>query len=282
VADGFGAIPAITAAEITDEIWLEVARSHADGAAMRLAMARAQVASSPVAIPAALPLVMPLPALLRLDGPAFIAAAYATVLARAPDETGAAWINAELARGRSKIEVLGQLQSSTEARERGTRIPGLGRRYLARRLYRVPLVGPVLRLSGAVLRVTRLSRLMAGRNDLGQALRSEMESRLATFEAAIERRRQATEERLAQQQTAVEMATRRLSALQAAQEELARKTRAAIAEQDRLLTELTQRNASLTRQIIAMEDSVMEPVRSFSKDLTDQSRRNTRLEQPPT
>ncbi len=251
-------IAPISAAEITDEIWLEVARHHAGAAPMREAAERARLASSPVAVPASVPAPLPLPALLALDGPAFIDAAYATVLGRAADEAGIAHFGVELSRGRSKIELLGELQASAEGRLSGRAVQGLRRRYLARRLYRIPVLGPLTRLGAGALRRAGVSRALGARDRPDVALRAELESRLGSFEAALDSRRRALEERLAEQQMAVQLSTRRLAALQASQEELGRKALAAIAEQGRLLASLTGQAAGFARQLAATEDSVID------------------------
>ncbi len=261
---GGGPIPSMAAAEITDEIWLEVARHHSDAAPMREAAEKARLASSPTAAPAAPPVPLPLPALLALDGLPFIEAAYATLLGRRADPAGIAHIEGEMARGRGKIELLGQLQRSREARGCGRAVPGLRRRYLARRLYRVPLVGPLARLAGAGLRRTGLSRALGtdGRADI--ALRAELDARLTAFAAAIDSRRRVLEERVAEQQVAIELATRRLATVQAAQDEAGRKALLAVADQGRLLTSLSERSENLARQFAATEDSVIDALLSLS------------------
>ncbi len=263
---GTGPIAPISAADITDEIWLEVARHHAGAAPMREAAERARLASSPVAVPA-VPAPLPLPALLALDGGAFIDAAYATVLGRLADQAGTAHLSAELSRGRSKVELLGELQASAEGRLSGCGVQGLRRRYLARRLYRVPIIGPLARLGAGALRRAGVSRAFGARDRPDVALRAELESRLGSFEAALDSRRRALEERLAEQQVALELSTRRLAAVQAAQEESGRKTLAALAEQGRLLTSLSGHNAGLARQLVAMEDSVIDAMLALSDTL---------------
>ncbi len=276
--DTHGLIAPISAAEITDEIWLEVARHHAGAAPMRKAAEQARLASSPVAVPAAVPAPLPLPALLGLDGAAFIDAAYATVLGRLADEAGTAHLGAELSRGRSKIELLGELQASDEGRLSGREIQGLRRRYLARRFYRVPVIGPLARIATGALRRLGVSRAFGARDRPDVALRAELESRLGSFEAALDSRRRALEERLAEQQVALELSTRRLAAVQAAQEELGRRTLAAMAEQGRLLASLSGQNAGFARQLVALEDSVIDTMLAMSDSLGGHETRLERVE----
>ena len=275
---GGGPIPPITAAEITDEIWLEVARQHSGGAPLREAAEKARLASSPTAAPRAAPVPLPLPALLELNGPAFVEAAYATLLGRAADPVGMALYEAELARGRTKIELLGRLQASGEARQSGRTLPGLRRRYLAHRLYRIPLLGPLARVGGVALRRAGVSRALGGRGKADVALRAELESRLGVFTAAIDSRRRVLEEKLAEQRTAVELATRRLAQVQAAQDELGRRALSAIADQGRLLATLSDQSAGFARQLAATEDSVIESLLSLHDSVTGQAKRLSRLE----
>ena len=275
---GGGPIPPITAAEITDEIWLEVARQHSGGAAMRDAAEKARLASSPTAAPNAPPVALPLSALLELDGAPFIEAAYGTLLGRAADPVGVALYQAELARGCSKIELLGRLQASAEARQSGRTMPGLRRRYLAHRLYRVPVVGPIARLGGAAMRRAGVSQALGGRDPAGAALRAELEQRLAAFTTAIDTRRRVLEEKLAEQQTAVEFATRRIAQMQATQDEVGRRALSAIADQGRLLASLTEQSAGFARQLAATEDSVIESLLSMHDSVTGHDARLSSLE----
>ena len=257
----------VTAAEITDEIWLEVARNHAGTAQARVAAERARLASSPVAGSTQSYTPLPLPALVKLEGTAFIEAAYATLLRRAPDEAGLAYLRRELARGRSKIELLGELEASSEAREAGHSIAGLRRRYLAQRFYRVPVIGPIARAGSVLLRRTGISRMLAVDGSSNVALRAEVDTRLAGIAAAMDSRRHALEERVSEQQVAIELITRRLAAVQAAQEELARKTIKAVDDQKRLLSTLTEQSTKFARQLAATEDSVIDSLLALSESV---------------
>ncbi len=275
---GAGSFAPISAADITDEIWLEVARHHAGGAPLREQAERARLSSSPASMPASVPVPLPLPALLALDGAGFIEAAYATVLGRLPDDAGIQYFTAELARQTSKIELLGRLQASPEGQQAGRVLQGLRRRYLARRLYRVPVIGPLVRIGTAAMRRAGISRAFAARDQADVALRAELDSRLGTFEAALDCRRRALEEKLAEQQVAVELSTRRLAMVQAAQEELGRKALAAMAEQGRQLSSLTERNAGFARQLAATEDSVIDSLLALADSVASHEARLKAIE----
>ena len=234
---------------------------------MREAAERARLASSPVAVSTQTYGPLPLPALLQLDGLAFIEAAYATLLRRAPDETGVAYLTQELIRGRSKIELLGELEGSAEARTAGHSIAGLRRRYLARRFYRIPVIGPVARAGSTLLRRAGISRMLGEDGSSNLALRAEVDTRLTGFAAAMDSRRHALEERVAEQQLAIELVTRRLAAVQAAQEELARRTIKAVDDQGRLLASLSEQSAKFARQLAATEDSVIDSLLALSESV---------------
>ena len=84
----------------------------------------------------------------------FIAAAYREALAREPDAAGAAHYQRMLLRGRlTRIEVLGRLSYSPEARARGQAIPGIAPAFALALAYRIPLLGPLAALAARWLRL---------------------------------------------------------------------------------------------------------------------------------
>ena len=88
--------------------------------------------------------------LLARDGPAFVAAAYHATLGREPDEDGLKCYEEMLRVGASKVEILGRICDSSEAREQGTRIKGLRSAYLLDKAFRWPIVGRLLGICSAV------------------------------------------------------------------------------------------------------------------------------------
>lgn len=116
-----------------------------------------------------------LPGLLALNGATFVAAAYAAILRRDVDPDGIRHWTERLARGLTKIEILGDLRWSPEGRREGVQIPGLRRRYTVQRAFRLPGLGPALRLAVAFARLPRLRREML-----------RLEQALAANEAARE------------------------------------------------------------------------------------------------
>jgi SAM-dependent methyltransferase len=100
-----------------------------------------------------------LPALLALNGTAFLQAAFNAILHRPPDSNGMTHYAAQLATGeRSKIEILGDLRYSVEGRKIGVRIPGLRSRYILLRVQRLGGIGPLVSLLFRVVRWPRQVR----------------------------------------------------------------------------------------------------------------------------
>ena len=86
-----------------------------------------------------------LQALLRFQDIQFIEAAYWAIFRRAPDSDGLTYYLSRLRSGARKLQILGELKSSEEARTAGIEIPGLRAALRRQRLSKVPLLG---RLAG--------------------------------------------------------------------------------------------------------------------------------------
>ena len=261
----------LTVAEIREEMWQEVARVHAGAPSQRdpepaAARPRAQ-ASVPIHSDGPLPLV----ALLGLDGEAFIAAACTTLLGRPARQADADAITAQMANGRSKVEVLGALQSSEEGRRSGRPIMGLRRRYLAQRSYRLPLVGPVARNVSSLLRHSGISRRLGGDRQPLAVMQAQMEARLSNLAAEMEQRQQRLEERMAAQQMANDVLTRRMAMMQAGHEAALRK-----AVDDR--TRLAEQAATLGRKAVLPEEGVIDALLAAIAQLDGQGRRLAKVE----
>ena len=248
----------LSVADLREEIWREVAHWQVGGAGLGRTYDLAALTAAPCGAATLQPL--PLRSLLALDGPAFIAAAYHTMLGRPPDKTGFTQLTAELDRGRSKVDILRGIQLSNEARERGESLRGLHVRYLAQRLRRPPAA--LLRLSRRMLRVPDGPR---------QRDRAAPPQPADGWSARLE-------QRLSEQQAALHLITARLSALQAAQEELGRKTLAALSEQDRLLRNSISRDPIAAEQVTVTEDELVTAASSLSDELGALSRRLAAIE----
>jgi len=92
--------------------------------------------------------------LLGFHDEAFIRNAYGAILKREPDDSGFAHFLKNLRNGRySKLDVLYSLRFSQEGRNANVPIEGLGRLSILRKAYRVPVVGYLLQLAVAVVRL---------------------------------------------------------------------------------------------------------------------------------
>lgn len=92
--------------------------------------------------------------LLRFHGEDFVRNSYRALLLREPDEAGMAYHLQSLATGRfNKIDVLASLHYSPEGRQSGVTLEGLSTPATIRRLGRVPVLGYLLRMIIAVLRL---------------------------------------------------------------------------------------------------------------------------------
>jgi SAM-dependent methyltransferase len=97
--------------------------------------------------------------LLQYHDHAFIWNAYRAILKREPDETGLTQFLMKLRSGRfNKIDILSSLRFSPEGRTRNVQIEGLERPPLLRRLYRVPVVGYLLEMLAAIVRLPTMIR----------------------------------------------------------------------------------------------------------------------------
>ena len=240
----------ITRAEIMDEMWHEASRGCATVPPMSQAAHLAAQHDGPQSNPLA---PLPLPVLLSLDGTAFVQAAYATVLHRAPDEVGTAHILAELSAGCSKIVVIGRLRNSAEGQQVGAHLPGLSARYRAHRFYAMPLVGPVARVGAAAVRRTGVWRLAGARPQ--------------SSARAVEQ----AEPPVPEPPTA-----------QIVEDEVRRQLADVTAPYDRKLEAMAGQMRSFPRRISAMEDSVTASLLAMADSLAHHDARLGKLEQVDT
>ena len=89
-------------------------------------------------------------------GETFVRNAYRALLRRGPDPEGLGHFLAWLRAGRSKLAVLGGIRYSSEGRRVAVHVPGLYRRYLAERVFGIPLIGPIAESIAALIRIRTL------------------------------------------------------------------------------------------------------------------------------
>src|SRR5690349_15438969 len=95
--------------------------------------------------------------LLGFHDETFIRNAYEAILKREPDDTGLAHYLKTLRDGRhSKIDILRSLRFSPEGQRANVTVHGLGRLSYARKIYRVPVVGYLVQLAVAIVRLPAL------------------------------------------------------------------------------------------------------------------------------
>ncbi|HET9032958.1 MAG TPA: hypothetical protein VFN25_08635 [Dokdonella sp.] len=92
----------------------------------------------------------------------FIEQAYFALLRRSPDSSGHRAQIRLLERGRSKIEILGNLRFSAEGREIGVRVPWLLPRYLLAKATAIPLLGYAVELLMCIAGLPRILRHQRG------------------------------------------------------------------------------------------------------------------------
>jgi 2-polyprenyl-3-methyl-5-hydroxy-6-metoxy-1,4-benzoquinol methylase len=278
-------VQTITTAEIKDEMWLEVSRYQ--GAGQR------QAGPLSLSYPS-LNEPLTLPALLALDGASFVDAAYRTILDRSPDDAGMAHLMQELTSGVSKVLLLGQLQRSREGRQLARKLPGLRRRYLVQRLYRLPLLGLIVRLVAAALRRGGVSTVLSGTWRTAPKRQGAALGKLGAAQEAFERRAR-------QQDAAIEALSRRIATMQAHQNQVLggeavpvplnelvgrltdqeaanQRIRDMIASQGRTLTALVAQNLATGRRLSGLEDSSIESLLAMNDTLEQQAVVLARLE----
>ena len=255
--------PALSAASLLEEIWSEVADWQCSRA---LAKPAPPLAPPPVPVPAppasafqprALPDTPVFRALrdsavLLLDGDAFVTALYHSLLGREPDPAGAAEVRADLARGRSKADILLAVRASPEATQ-----------WRARKR-KDRLMWPFASLSRLSGKVLPGSKLHAALDQMVHA---------AGPPASAAGWRMQVEQRLTEQVVALQAVAADLGTLQAAQQELSKTTLAALLEQDRLVGDHAGRSTSLARQLTLREDELMAATGALSDEVDALGRR---------
>jgi O-antigen chain-terminating methyltransferase len=97
--------------------------------------------------------------LLRLDEASFVPAVFRAVMGREPTLEELDRHLGRLRAGRTdKVELIAELQATKEGRERAAVIKGMGQRRVAQAVWRLPLLGPILEMGNALVRLPKLAR----------------------------------------------------------------------------------------------------------------------------
>lgn len=109
----------------------------------------------------------------------FVRSAYETILGRAPSVDERERMMSALLRGEAPSWLLGSLRYGTEGRAHGIAVRGLRARYLAQRVYRVPVIGTAARWLSAVARLPMSLRYLRAVRQLDIVRREEQLRRFA-------------------------------------------------------------------------------------------------------
>ncbi len=163
-------------------------------------------------------------AMMELDDRAFIETAYSELLGRDADEPGMRHFASALARGHSRIMVLGELRYGREGRAHGRPVPGLRRRFLLHRLYRLPLLGRILRTLTAIAAMPAMMRDMAQLAGEVRLLRAQTESSHSSIEHEVRSRAEVAQHDLQHGRSMLRQIESRLDAALGRLDTVARRT----------------------------------------------------------
>lgn len=96
--------------------------------------------------------------LTQFHGREFVINAYQAIMLRPADPEGLGYFLDLLQQGESKIAILGRLRYSSEGRHHGVIIKGLWLSHLTSQLYRLPIIGHILRTLSILMRLPTLER----------------------------------------------------------------------------------------------------------------------------
>lgn len=106
-----------------------------------------------------LPRPLALPRYLAYHDETFLRVAFRELLGREPDESGWQTYRDRLRNGDlSKLEILAAIRFSDEGRRVNVPVPGLGRAWQLRRLFRIPVLGYVLEVANLIVRLPALAK----------------------------------------------------------------------------------------------------------------------------
>ncbi len=121
-------------------------------------------------------------ALLALHGRLFVECAYRTLLGRAPDPEGLAYYVGRLNAGVAKSRLVAQIHLCPEGAARGARLPGLEAVVRRERMFRMPLIGPLLSRFQPKPANEDDRRLHRETQDLLHSIAGEIQRRLEEFQ----------------------------------------------------------------------------------------------------
>jgi O-antigen chain-terminating methyltransferase len=212
----------------------------------------------------------------------FVDVAYRTIVGRLPTAEERERMLEALVTGGTRTFALGALRYGREGRARGVAVAGLRSRYLAQRLFRLPVLGAAFGWLGALVRLPRTLRYFRGAVETGAVHHSLLQQQQSTDRAALgrraddgERRLDDAEQRLADTQHRAADAEQRLADTQhrvADAEQRLADTQHRVADADR-------RIADAQRTAAELERALAEAARTSIERLADLDRRVLELQQ---
>jgi len=116
----------------------------------------------------------------------FVDAAYRDILGRTPTAAERDTMVEMLVTGSTRTFALGMLRYGREGRARGAAVAGLRSRYLAQRLFRIPLLGRVLEWTGIFLRLPRTLRYFRGAVETSAVHYSLLQQQLDALQNSVQ------------------------------------------------------------------------------------------------
>jgi len=205
----------------------------------------------------------------------FVDVAYQTIVGRSPTAEERERMLEGLVTGGTRTFALGALRYGREGRARGVAVAGLRSRYLAQRLFRLPLVGAAFGWLGALVRLPRTLRYFRGAVETGAVHHSLLQQQQSADRAALERRTDDglrrlgdTEQRLADTQRSVADAEQRLADTQhraADAEQRLADTQHRAADAEQRLADTQHRVADADRRIADAQRNAAELERALAE-----------------
>jgi FkbM family methyltransferase len=132
-------------------------------------------------------------ALLQCQDYQFVESAYLTLLKRKPDSEGGSYYLGRLRAGVPKIQILGQLCASEEARMMGVQLPGLRRALKWQKLAQMPVLGSFVRIFASVERNTQFENRLRSVEQQIFVLGQQSELRFSQLDRSMDEIKKAIE-----------------------------------------------------------------------------------------
>lgn len=202
--------------------------------------------------------------LLRFHGEEFVRNSYRALLLREPDEAGMAYHLQSLATGRfNKIDVLASLHYSPEGRQSGVTVTGLSTPATIRQLGRIPVLGYLVRMIIAVLRLPASLQYQNQFEQYSLSLQQRIvdhqnqhQKDLSNALAQLATEMSETVQTLTSQQQAIELSLRQQGELAGRHNDLVKTVEARFDDERRYVDDLTRRLAIQTQELSNQQQAI--------------------------